>query len=82
MLQAFHASICTDAIEAAQRLAWRYGIGPASAADVTAGFDPTTTFAEAMVSPAIRDLLLLVAAEPNSPLAAGLDLNLEQRFAA
>ena len=82
MLQAFHASICTDAIEATRRLTWRYGPGPASAAQVTAGFDPTTTFAEALVSPALGDLLRLAAAEPSSPLAAGLDVNLEQRFAA
>ena len=82
MLQAFHASICTDAIEATRRLTWRYGPGPASAAEVVAGFDPTTTFAEALVSPALCDLLALVAAEPTSPLAAGLDVNLEQRFAA
>ena len=81
-LQAFHASICADVVEVLQRLAVRYGIGPASTAEVIAGFDPTTTFAEALVSSALCDLLLLVAAEPDSPLAAGLDLNLEQRFAA
>lgn len=81
-LQAFHASICHDASEAKRRLVWRYGAGPASTADVTVGFDPSTTLVEALVSPALCDLLRLVAAEPGSPLAAGLDLNLEQRFAA
>ena len=82
MLQAFHASICTDAVEATRRLTWRYGPGPAAGAQVVAGFDPTTTFAEALLSPALCDLLRMVAAEPSGPLAAGLDINLEQRFAA
>lgn len=82
LLQAFHASVCSDASEAAERLAGRYGVGAAMAAEVTEGFDPSTTFAEALVSPALGHMLALVAAEPGSPLAEGLDLNLEQRFAA
>ncbi len=80
--QAFHASVCMGAVEAVRRLTWRYGAGVASAADVKVGFDPTTAMAEALVSPAVGHMLALVAAEPESPLASGLDFNLEQRFAA
>ena len=81
-LQAFHASIGRDASEIVERLVSRYGHPAACAAEVVVGFDPTSAFVEAFVSPAISDLLMLVDAEPGSPLAAGLDLNLEQRFAA
>ena len=81
-LQAFHASVCSDAFEATGRLAQRYGVHAAADAEVSEGFDPSSTFAEVLVSPALGHMLTLVAAEPDSPLAAGLDLNLEQRFAA
>ena len=81
-LRAFHASIGTDASEIVERLVSRYGRPAACAAEVIVGFDPTNAFVEALVSPALGDLLMLVDAEPCSALAAGLDLNLEQRFAA
>lgn len=81
-LQAFHASCAHDPQEIVSRLARRYGPAAARAAQVRRGFDPTTSFAEALVSPALSDLLMLVEAEPGSSLAEGLDLNLEQRFAA
>ncbi|MBC3940624.1 hypothetical protein [Sphingomonas albertensis] len=82
ILQAFHASICSGALEAVQRLSGRYGAVAASEAELTEGFDPTSSFAEALVSPAISDMLRLVESEPCGELAMGLDLNLEQRFAA
>lgn len=81
-LHVFHASVCNDAMEAYRRLAARYGREAASDAELHVGFDPTTTFAEALVSPAMSELLQLVDSAPGAPLAAGLDLNLEQRFAA
>lgn len=82
MLHAFHASVCGTAAEAYGRIAARYGPDAAGTAELTIGFDPTTAFVEAMVSPALSELLQLVASEPGCDLAAGLDLNLEQRFAA
>jgi hypothetical protein len=82
ILQAFHASICSGALEVVQRLSARYGAVAASEAELTEGFDPTSSFAEALVSPAISDMLRLVESEPCGELAMGLDLNLEQRFAA
>jgi len=82
VLQAFHASICRGAIEAVQRLAARYGAYVASQAELTEGFDPSSAFAEALVSPAMSEMLQLVESEPGGELAMGLDLNLEQRFAA
>lgn len=81
-LHVFHASVCNDFMEAYQRLVARYGRDAASDAELNVGFDPTTTFAEALVSPAMSELLQLVDSAPDAPLAAGLDLNLEQRFAA
>jgi hypothetical protein len=82
ILQAFHASICSGALEAVQRLSARYGAVAASEAELTEGFDPGSAFAEVLVSPAISDMLRLVESEPCGELAMGLDLNLEQRFAA
>lgn len=35
---------------------------------MTASFDPTTKFAEAMILPALWDLLLLIDYEPDGPL--------------
>lgn len=78
-VHAFHASLAVDEIEVAGRLFCR--IGPASAGAVIAeGFDVSDPMVEALVAPAMADMLLQVAADPLSPLAAGLDLNVEQRF--
>lgn len=78
-VHAFHASLAVDEAEIAGRLFCR--IGPASAGAVIAeGFDVSDPMVEALVAPAVADMLLQVAADPLSPLAAGLDLNVEQRF--
>ncbi|MGI4732232.1 MAG: hypothetical protein ACRYFW_10825 [Janthinobacterium lividum] len=79
ILQAFHASLATEEAEIAGRLYMRMGAAMADAVIVD-GFDPTAPLVAALVSPAICDTLALVAADPASPLAAGLDLNIEQRF--
>jgi hypothetical protein len=47
---------------------------------IVEGFDASDPMVEALVAPAVADTLLLVAQDPRSPLAAGLDLNVEQRF--
>jgi hypothetical protein len=80
-VHAFHASFATDEAEIAGRLYARMGAAAADAAIVT-GFDHTSPIVEALVSQAICDTLMMIDAEPTSPLAAGLDLNIEQRFLA
>lgn len=78
-VQAFHASLATDPAEVADRLARRIGLASMDAR-ITAGFDPTDPLVAALVSEVLCDTLALIAAEPGSPLAAGLDLTIEQRF--
>ena len=80
-VQAFHASLGTDEAEIADRLYARMGAAAADAA-IVAGFDHTSPIVEALVSQAICDTLMMIDAEPSSPLASGLDLNIEQRFLA
>ena len=80
-VHAFHASFAMDEAEIAGRLYMRMGAAAADAAIVT-GFDHTSPIVEALVSQAICDTLMMIDAEQSSPLAAGLDLNIEQRFAA
>ena len=78
-VQAFHASLATDPAEVADRLARRIGLASLDAR-IRAGFDPTDPLVAALVSDVLCDTLALIAAEPGSPLAAGLDLTIEQRF--
>lgn len=80
-LHAFHASFAMDEAEIAGRLYMRMGAASADAA-IVRGFDHTSPIVEALVSPALCDTLMMVDADPGSPLAAGLDLNVEQRFTA
>jgi hypothetical protein len=78
-IHAFHASLAVDEAEVAGRLYCR--IGAASAhARIVAGFDAGDPLVAALVAPAMCDTLELVDADPHSPLAAGLDVNIEQRF--
>ena len=78
-VHAFHASIATEEAEVAGRLYMRMGAAMADAV-IVEGFDPTMPLVDALVAPALCDTLALVAADPASPLACGLDLNVEQRF--
>lgn len=78
-IQAFHASLASDEAEIAGRLYMRMGAAAAEAR-IMPGFDPGDPMAAALVSPALADMLALAADCPASPLAAGLDLNIEQRF--
>ncbi len=48
---------------------------------ITLGFDWSEPIASALVSEATADMLSLIADEPTSPLAEGLDYQVEQRFA-
>lgn len=62
-----------------ERLIERYG-RDAEHAEFAVGYDRTSPLATAMISDAVADTLALAAAEPASPLAAGLDVVVEQRF--
>lgn len=78
-VHAFHASFATEPAEVAGQLYNRMGAAMADAR-IVAGFDPSDPLAMALVSNAVADLLSIVALEPSSDLAAGLDVNIEQRF--
>lgn len=78
-VQAFHASLAADEAEVSERLRVRIGSAAAHAIIVD-GFDPSEPLVAALVSDAICDSLEICLADPNSPIAAGLDLNIEQRF--
>lgn len=80
-VHAFHASLAVEEAEIAGRLYCRMGAAAAGAV-IQPGFDPTDPLVAALVSDAVCDTLALIASEPGSPLAAGLDLNVEQRFLA
>lgn len=82
MIQAFDAVVAADRAEAETRLRARHGSAIADAIEISEGFDPNTPMAEALVSPAVADMLAQVAADPGSPLAAGLSVYIEQRFAS
>jgi hypothetical protein len=82
MIQAFDAVVAGDRVEAETRLRARYGSAIADAIEISEGFDPNSPMAEALVSPAVADMLEQVAADPGSPLAKGLSVYIEQRFAA
>lgn len=81
-VQAFDAVIADDRAEAEARLRARYGGAFADAFDIIEGFDASLPLSEALVSPALADMLKQVAQDPASPLAAGLSISVQQRFAA
>jgi hypothetical protein len=66
--------------EVRRRLRFRWGALLEDAAVVRLGFDWSEPLACAMVSDAMADTLTLVAADPTSPIARGLDFQVEQRF--
>jgi hypothetical protein len=79
-LQAFVAVIADDALEVFEHLRDRYGTRIADLAVIRAGFDPSEPIAMALVSEAVGDALALIATKIGSPLAAGVDVQLESRF--
>lgn len=81
-LFAFCALVTDREEDLVERVVGRFGTRAAMAASYHAGFDQTTSMATAMISPAMADMLLLVAQDPSSSLATGLDVVVEQRFAA
>ena len=81
-LFAFCAVVTNRPADLVERVVARYGPAAAAAASYSAGFDHSTPLATAMVSDAMADTLALAAVDPGSPLAAGLDVVVEQRFAS
>lgn len=71
----------TDEAAFAERLQHRLGHAPSSTR-VFAGFDPSDALVVALVSEAMCATLAIIAVLPASPIAAGLDVNVEQRFFA
>jgi hypothetical protein len=82
MTQAFDAVIAGSRAEVEMRLRARHGPKLAGAMEIVEGFDAGVPLVEALVSPAVADMLSLVAGDPGSPLARGLSVSVEQRFAA
>ena len=78
----FCAMVTSDPRAFARRLVERFGPQAAGSAEIEVGFDPTTARATAFISDALRDTLVLAAASPSSPFSTGLDVVVEQRFAA
>lgn len=80
-VQIFGAMIARDAVEVRSRL--RQRVGPLMEGDAVLreGFDWSEPMACAMVSEAMADILMLASADPTSPIALGLDFQVEQRFA-
>jgi hypothetical protein len=81
-IQAFDAVIAGDRVEAETLLRVRHGASYAGALDLLEGFDASLPLSEALVSPALTDLLEQVARDPASPLAEGLSISVQQRFSA
>lgn len=81
-LFAFCAMVTDRPAELVERVIGRYGADAVGHAVFSTGFDHTTPMATAMISDVLADTLALVASDPESPLARGLDVVVEQRFAA
>lgn len=78
---AFAAFVAVDEEDATARVRARFG----NAADLVSlrrGFDPSEPVAMSLLSEPVADILIDVAADALSPLADGLDVFVEHRFAA
>jgi hypothetical protein len=82
MTHAFDAVVAGSRAEAEMRLRARHGPALAAAMEIVEGFEAGVPLVEALVSPAVADMLSLVADDPGSSLARGLSVSVEQRFAA
>ncbi len=81
-VQAFCAMVAADEEVVRRRLRVRYGERLGDAAIVEAGFDPKGGLARSLLSSGISRMLSSVAGDPTSDFGSGLDLHVEQRFAA
>ena len=81
-LFAFCAVVTDRPRDLVERVIGRYGAQAAAQGRYAVGFDHSTPLATAMISDAMADTLALAASDPESPLAQGLDVVVEQRFVA
>jgi hypothetical protein len=81
-LHLFHAAVANSMDEARSRLKRSHGVRVVDAADTIEGFRPDLPLADVLLSPALADMLEQVDRDPASPLAAGLDICVAQRFAS
>jgi len=77
---AFMAVVTDRPMDLIERVIGRYGADAARNTTFRKGFDHTTPLATAMLSEAMTDMLREIAVAPTSPLAAGVDVTVEQRF--
>lgn len=80
IVQAFEAVVAPGPEVARERIRSRHGARMAFEADIREGFDASQPLAEALVAPAVQDILAQVALDPASPLAQGLEVTVSQRF--
>lgn len=81
-MQAFCATVAPDEEVFRRRLSVRYGQALGETATVQEGFDPDGVIAKTLLSDSVRRMLSIVARDPGADLGMGLDLQVEQRFAA
>lgn len=79
---AFCAMVTDDPAAFVGRVADRYGHHALATAEFADGFDPTDALATAMIGEALADTLVLAEEDPDRQPAVGLDVVVEQRFAA
>jgi hypothetical protein len=82
LVHAFAATVARSESEAITRMTARHDPSVLAKVEIMEGFDATAPLVQALVSPAMVDMLIQVAQDPASPLAAGLEIAIEQRFAA
>ena len=78
---AFVAMVTERPGDIVERVVGRFGTKAAAEAMFVAGYDHSTVLASAMISDAMAQSLALAAEDPSSPLARGLNVYVEQRFA-
>lgn len=81
-VHAFAAMVAPSAETLRRVLRERHGEEAAAAAVVEEGFPRGSPLTDALVTPALAHVLEQIADAPDSPLAAGLDVRVEQRFHA
>lgn len=81
VVQAFDAAVLGSFEEMRQRISRRLGADLAEAADIVEGFSSNCPLVDAFVTEAMADMLRQIAAAPSSPLASGLEIVVQQRFA-
>lgn len=81
-IQAFCAMVATNEAVVRRRLNLRYGERLGAAANVEEGFDAESELAKSLLSPNMAKMLSAIARDPAGEMGAGLDIQVEQRFAA